>query len=98
VSLPSGTVRQLEPQTLGLQLGASLRDVLVWLVDDPTALTIVPRWEASDALVLIIKAARGADVGRLIDRRGTVVDGLRSVVAAVGLRHGLRCRVEVSET
>lgn len=91
----------LEPvgraELLGAELAAWLRGAVIGLVNDRDTLTIVPRWEAPDTLVLVIRAARGPDVGRLVGRRGAVLNGLRAVARAVGVRHGLRLGVEVAE-
>lgn len=92
--MPLVTEREAD---LGLELAAWLHDFVARLVDDTPALAAVPRWEAPDTLVLVIRAARGTDVGRLVGRRGAVIDGLRSVARAVGVRHGLRLGVEVTE-
>jgi len=91
------TVTAAPVESLGLELAKWLYDYVVGLVDDAHALTIVPRWEAPDTLVLVNRAARGADVGRLVGRHGAVLNGLRSVARVVGVRHGLRLGVEVAE-
>ena len=79
-----------EPSRLGAHLAARLRGVVLPFVNDTTALRIVPRWDAPDAIVLIVRAARGRDVGRLVGRGGAVVDALRLLARVVGMRGGVR--------
>jgi predicted RNA-binding protein YlqC (UPF0109 family) len=72
-----------------------LCSVVAPLVDDPASLSVQPRLESPDAVVLVVRAARGHDLGRVVGRSGAVIDGmLRPLARIVGIRHGLR-RVDV---
>ncbi len=64
-------------------------------VDTPDAIEIEVRERGSD-IMLSLHADRG-DVGRLIGRRGRVINALRQVVRAAGSVDGERVSIDIAE-
>lgn len=77
--------------------GASARRVLEYLakaiVEDADAVVIEPE-DGRRGLTLRLHVAPG-DMGRIIGRRGRVVQAVRQVVRAAGAREGIQTQVDV---
>ena len=65
------------------------------LVDDPDGV-FVDANERRDAVTLLIHASPG-DMGRIIGKRGRVIQALRQVGRAAGSTEGVRITVDVAE-
>jgi len=65
------------------------------LVDDPDGV-FVDATERSDNVALLIHTSPG-DLGRIIGKRGRVIQALRQVGRAAGATEGVRVTVEVAE-
>ena len=80
-------------------VGARARDVVEHvarhLVDDPDGI-FVDANERGDTVTLLVHASPG-DLGRIIGKRGRVIQALRQVGRAAGATEGVRVTVEVAE-
>jgi uncharacterized protein len=65
------------------------------LVDDPDGI-FVDTNERRDSITLLIHASQG-DMGRIIGKRGRVIQALRQVGRAAGSTEGVRITVDVAE-
>jgi predicted RNA-binding protein YlqC (UPF0109 family) len=65
------------------------------LVDDPDGV-FVDTTERSDTVAILIHTSPG-DLGRIIGKRGRVIQALRQVGRAAGATEGVRVTVEVAE-
>ena len=65
------------------------------LVDDPDGV-FVDATERSDNVAILIHTSPG-DLGRIIGKRGRVIQALRQVGRAAGATEGVRVTVEVAE-
>jgi predicted RNA-binding protein YlqC (UPF0109 family) len=65
------------------------------LVDDPDGV-FVDTTERSDNVAILIHTSPG-DLGRIIGKRGRVIQALRQVGRAAGAAEGVRVTVEVAE-
>jgi len=65
------------------------------LVDDPEGV-FVDAAERRDAVTLLIHASPG-DMGRIIGKRGRVIQALRQLGRAAGSTEGVRITVDVAE-
>ena len=65
------------------------------LVDDPDGV-FVDSTERSDNVAILIHTSPG-DLGRIIGKRGRVIQALRQVGRAAGATEGVRVTVEVAE-
>jgi predicted RNA-binding protein YlqC (UPF0109 family) len=65
------------------------------LVDDPDGV-FVDANERRDTVTLLIHASPG-DMGRIIGKRGRVIQALRQVGRAAGSTEGVRITVDVAE-
>ena len=65
------------------------------LVDDPDGV-FVDTTERSDNVAILIHTSPG-DLGRIIGKRGRVIQALRQVGRAAGASEGVRVTVEVAE-
>ena len=82
-------------RVVGGRARAVVEHVASNLVDDVDGLH-VDMQERGDGVMLLIHASRG-DLGRLIGRRGRVIQALRQVVRAAGASEGVRASVDVVE-
>ena len=74
----------------------ALAEVVVrGLVDEPDRVRVSERREG-DLVRLELHVAR-PDRGRVIGRQGRTADALRTLLAVVAGRHGLRCDLTVSD-
>jgi len=80
---------------VGARARAVVEHVASSLVDDLDGLQ-VDMQERGDGVMLLIHASRG-DLGRLIGRRGRVIQALRQVVRAAGAAEGVKASVDVVE-
>ncbi|HEX5614812.1 MAG TPA: KH domain-containing protein [Acidimicrobiia bacterium] len=65
------------------------------LVDDPDAVDVEMR-ERRDEVTLLIHAGAG-DMGRLIGKRGRVIQAVRQVARAAAASEGVKATVDVAE-
>jgi predicted RNA-binding protein YlqC (UPF0109 family) len=65
------------------------------LVDDPDGVHVDVR-EGRGQITLLVHASPG-DMGRLIGKRGRVIQALRQVVRAAGAAEGIKANVDVVE-
>jgi predicted RNA-binding protein YlqC (UPF0109 family) len=63
------------------------------LVDEPSRVRVFERVE--DDLVHLDLQVAPDDRGRVIGRSGRTAEALRTLLAALGRRRGLRCRLEI---
>ena len=79
--------------------GARARDavdhIARHLVDDPEGV-FVDANERGDTVTLLIHASPG-DLGRIIGKRGRVIQAVRQVARAAGSTEGVRVTVDVAE-
>lgn len=80
---------------VGARAVAVVEHVARSLVDDPDAIDVEVR-ERRDDVTLLISAGPG-DLGRLIGRRGRVIQALRQVTRAAGAAEGISATVDVVE-
>jgi hypothetical protein len=66
------------------------------LVDDPDAIDIAVEERRSGDITVIVHAGPG-DVGRLIGKRGRVVQAIRQVARAAAAHEGVRATVDVAD-
>jgi predicted RNA-binding protein YlqC (UPF0109 family) len=66
------------------------------LVDDPDAIDIAVEERRSGDITVIVHAGPG-DVGRLIGKRGRVVQAIRQVARAAAAAEGVRATVDVAD-
>jgi hypothetical protein len=66
------------------------------LVDDPDAIDIAVEERRSGDVTVIVHAGPG-DVGRLIGKRGRVVQAIRQVARAAAAAEGVRATVDVAD-
>jgi hypothetical protein len=66
------------------------------LVDDPDAIDIAVEERRSGEVTVIVHAGPG-DVGRLIGKRGRVVQAIRQVARAAAAAEGVRASVDVAD-
>jgi predicted RNA-binding protein YlqC (UPF0109 family) len=90
-------------ERLGLDLAAWLHAVITGgpgfphagLVADSSAVSVSPRWDAPDKLILVVHA-RPSEAGRIIGRAGAVSEQILAPLARrVGARLGLRVALKV---
>ena len=79
----------------GARAQAVIELVARQLVDDPDGV-FVDANERRDAVTLLIHASPG-DMGRIIGKRGRVIQALRQVGRAAGSTEGARITVDVAE-
>ena len=98
------TMTERERESLGLELVAWLGSILAGppgsaarFVDDPASLSISTRWDAPNALTLVVRARGCAEAGRCIGRRRGVSDPLEALAQRLGERLGLFIRIQVIE-
>jgi uncharacterized protein len=66
------------------------------LVDDPDAIDIAVEERRSGDITVIVHAGPG-DVGRLIGKRGRVVQAIRQVARAAAAAEGVRATIDVAD-
>jgi predicted RNA-binding protein YlqC (UPF0109 family) len=79
----------------GARAVAVVEYVTGWLTDDSDAVEVEIE-ERGDELKLLVHADPG-DMGRLIGRRGRVIQALRQVTRAAGAAEGVKATVDVAE-
>lgn len=66
------------------------------LVDDPDAVDIAVEERRSGDVTVVVHAGPG-DVGRLIGKRGRVIQAIRQVARAAAASEGVRASVDVAD-
>jgi len=82
-------------RVVGARARAVVEHVARSLVDDPDGVEVDAQ-ERRDEVMLYLHAGPG-DMGRLIGKRGRVIQALRQVVRAAGSAEGVRANVDVVE-
>jgi uncharacterized protein len=80
---------------VGARARAVVEHVTRHVVDDPDAVEVDVE-ERRDEVALLVHA-NPSDMGRLIGKRGRVIQALRQVVRAAGAAEGVRANVDVVE-
>lgn len=80
---------------VGAAAKATVEHVCRALVDDPDAVHVDVR-ESPGEVTLLVHAAPG-DLGRLIGKRGRVIQAIRQVARAAGAAEGVDVFVDVAE-
>jgi len=80
---------------MGGRAKAVVEHVTRAIADDPDAVD-VQMVERRDEVTLLVHADKG-DMGRLIGRRGRVVQALRQVTRAAGAAEGIKASVDIVE-
>jgi predicted RNA-binding protein YlqC (UPF0109 family) len=101
----SSGVAAVSREDTGRQLAAWLHAVVAGapsypsarLVDAAAVVTVTPRWDGPEVLTLVVNARGRDEAGRIIGKRGGMVEHLRCVAGRIGARLGLRVWVEVVE-
>ena len=79
----------------GARARESVEHIARHLVDDPDGV-FVDANERGDNVTLLIHASPG-DLGRIIGKRGRVIQAVRQVARAAGSTEGVRVTVDVAE-
>jgi predicted RNA-binding protein YlqC (UPF0109 family) len=79
----------------GERAKAAVEHIARHLVDDPEGV-FVDASERRDTVALMIHASPG-DLGRIIGKRGRVIQAVRQVARAAGSTEGVRVTVDVAE-
>jgi hypothetical protein len=80
---------------VGARARAAVEHIARHLVDDPEGV-FVDANERGDGVTLLIHASPG-DLGRIIGKRGRVIQAVRQVARAAGSTEGVRVTVDVAE-
>jgi uncharacterized protein len=82
-------------RVVGARARASVEHIARHLVDDPDGI-FVDANERGDNVTLLVHASPG-DLGRIIGKRGRVIQAVRQVARAAGATEGVRVSVDVAE-
>jgi predicted RNA-binding protein YlqC (UPF0109 family) len=82
-------------RVVGARARAAVDHIARHLVDDPDGV-FVDATERRDTIALLIHASPG-DLGRIIGKRGRVIQAMRQLARASGSTEGLRVTVDVAE-
>lgn len=80
---------------LGARAATVVEHVARHLVEDPDSIDVEVQ-ETGGGVMLLVHADPG-DLGRLIGKRGRVIQALRQVVRAAGASEGIKANVDVVE-
>ena len=65
------------------------------LVDDPTQ--VVVNVIQGDHITLVELKVPASDLGKVIGKSGRTAEAMRTILGAAGARHGVRCKLEITE-
>ena len=82
-------------RVVGARARASVEHIARHLVDDPDGV-FVDANERGDHVTLLVHASPG-DLGRIIGKRGRVIQAMRQVARAAGATEDVRVTVDVAE-
>ena len=82
-------------RVVGARARAAVEHIARHLVDDPDGI-FVDANERGDNVTLLVHASPG-DLGRIIGKRGRVIQAVRQVARAAGATEGVRVSVDVAE-
>ena len=82
-------------RVVGARARASVEHIARHLVDDPDGV-FVDANERGDNVTLLVHASPG-DLGRIIGKRGRVIQAMRQVARAAGATEDVRVTVDVAE-
>jgi predicted RNA-binding protein YlqC (UPF0109 family) len=81
---------------VGARARAVVEHVTRHLADDPDAIHVEVEERRAGEVALLVHANPG-DMGRLIGRRGRVIQALRQLVRAAGSADGVKANVDIAE-
>ncbi len=81
---------------VGARARAVVEHVTRSLADDPDAIEVAVEERRSGEVALLVHA-NPDDMGRLIGRRGRVIQALRQLVRAAGSADGVKASVDIAE-
>ena len=82
-------------RVVGARARAAVEHIAKHLVDDPDGI-FVDANERGENVTLLVHASPG-DLGRIIGKRGRVIQAVRQVARAAGAAEGVRISVDVAE-
>jgi predicted RNA-binding protein YlqC (UPF0109 family) len=82
-------------RVVGARARAAVEHIAKHLVDDPDGI-FVDANERGENVTLLVHASPG-DLGRIIGKRGRVIQSVRQVARAAGATEGVRVSVDVAE-
>jgi len=82
-------------RVVGARARAAVEHIAKHLVDDPDGI-FVDANERGENVTLLVHASPG-DLGRIIGKRGRVIQSVRKVARAAGATEGVRVSVDVAE-
>jgi len=82
-------------RVVGARARASVEHIARHLVDDPDGVFVYAN-ERGDSVTLLVHASPG-DLGRIIGKRGRVIQAVRQVARAAGATEDVRVTVDVAE-
>jgi len=83
-------------RVVGARAVAVAEHVTRSLAEDPDAIDIVVEERRDDEVALLVHA-NPDDMGRLIGRRGRVIQALRQLVRAAGSADGVKAKIDIVE-
>jgi predicted RNA-binding protein YlqC (UPF0109 family) len=83
-------------RAVGGRARASVEHIAKHLVDDPEGVFVDSRERGTDSVTLLVHASPG-DLGRIIGKRGRVIQAIRQVARAAGSTEDVRVTVDVAE-
>jgi predicted RNA-binding protein YlqC (UPF0109 family) len=83
-------------RVVGARARASVEHIARHLVDDVDGVFVDARERGSDQVTLLVHASPG-DLGRIIGKRGRVIQAIRQVARAAGSTEDVRVSVDVAE-
>jgi uncharacterized protein len=83
-------------RAVGGRARASVEHIARHLVDDPEGVFVDASERGRDSVTLLVHASPG-DLGRIIGKRGRVIQAIRQVARAAGSTEDVRVSVDVAE-
>jgi predicted RNA-binding protein YlqC (UPF0109 family) len=83
-------------RVVGARARASVEHIAKHLVDDPEGVFVDASERGGDHVTLLVHASPG-DLGRIIGKRGRVIQAIRQVARAAGSTEDVRVTVDVAE-
>lgn len=80
---------------LGAALAWMVMGAVKLMVVDPDQVTVTGEWLHGTVVVTVTVSTR--DMGRVIGKEGRTARSLRTVLDAAGLKHGVRCQLNIEE-
>jgi len=83
-------------RAVGARARASVEHITRHLVDDPDGVFVDASERGGDLVALLVHASPG-DLGRIIGKRGRVIQAIRQVARVAGSTEDVRVTVDVAE-